>query len=63
VLTLAEVERLMTKWQQSGESMSGAHLRVPDLVILRSGGVDSIVAAVEDLAEELPVIELSEDVL
>jgi hypothetical protein len=61
VLTLAEVERLMAMWQQSAECGQGADLRVPDLAILRSGGVDNVVAAVEDLAAELPVLTLSED--
>jgi hypothetical protein len=61
VLTLAEVDRLMRKWEQSGESHSGAHLRVPDLVVLRRGGLASIVAALNDLADELPIIESTSD--
>jgi ABC-type Fe2+-enterobactin transport system substrate-binding protein len=60
-LTLAEVDRVMKKWEQSGESSSGAYLRVPDLIILRAGGAASIVAAVDDLAHELPIIALEED--
>lgn len=39
----------------------GAHFRVPDLVILREGGVRSVAAAVEDLAQELPAIEADEE--
>jgi hypothetical protein len=57
VLTLAEVDRLMKKWEQSSESRSGAHLRVPDLIVLRAGGVASIIAALDDLADELPITE------
>jgi hypothetical protein len=60
-MTLMEIDRVMQKWEASGESLSGAHLRVPDLVVLRSGGVDSVVAAVVDLAAELPVIVLDSD--
>jgi hypothetical protein len=56
VLTLADVDRVMRKREQSGES--GAYLRVPDLVLLRAGGVASIVAALGDLADELPIVEL-----
>lgn len=61
VLTVAEVDRLMKKWEQSGESLSGAHLRVPDLIVLRAGGVASIIAALDDLADELPIITSQED--
>lgn len=60
VFTLAEVDRLMKKWEQSGESSSGAHLRVPDLIVLRAGGVGNIVTALDDLADEMPIIELDD---
>ncbi len=56
-LTLTEVARAMTKWEQSGESLSGAHQRVPDLIIVREGGVASIVGAVDDVADELPIMD------
>jgi hypothetical protein len=55
-LTVAEISRLMGRWQSSGEEGGGAYLRIPDLIVLRSGGVDSIVSAVRALAEELPVV-------
>lgn len=57
VLSLDEVSRVMDRWSMTGESMSGAHLRVPDLVIVRRGGVEAIAACVNDLAERLPVVE------
>jgi len=61
VLTLAEVGRLLGEWETPSEDISGAHLRVPDLIILRSGGVDSIVAAVVACVGELPVVDPSQD--
>ena len=60
-LTVAEISRLMARWESTGEEGGGAYLRIPDLVVLRSGGVDNIVAAVRALTEELPVV-VSEDV-
>jgi hypothetical protein len=35
VMTLAEVDRLMTAWESSGECLGGAFFRVPDLLIVR----------------------------
>ena len=46
----------MDPWQVSSEEGSGRYLLVPDLIVLRAGGVDEIVPAVEDLADELPVL-------
>jgi hypothetical protein len=56
-LTVAEVDRLLRRWEQTGESRAGA-LRVPDLVVLRTGGIDSIVAAVEEVVRDLPIVEI-----
>ncbi len=60
-LTVAEISRLMAKWQTTGEEGGGAYLRVADLVVLRSGGVDNIVAAVWALADDLPSVTLSDE--
>jgi hypothetical protein len=47
-LTLVEVERILTRWAQSGEALSCLYLCCPDLVLLRSPGLPNITAAVED---------------
>jgi hypothetical protein len=47
-LTLAEVDRILTRWTQSGEALSGLYLVCPDLVLLRSPGLPNITAAVQD---------------
>ena len=47
-LTLAEVDRLLNRWAQSGEALSGLYLCCSDLVLLRSPGLRDITAAVED---------------
>jgi hypothetical protein len=47
-LTLVEVDRILTRWTQSGEALSGLYLVCPDLVLLRSPGLPNITAAVED---------------
>ena len=60
-LTVAEISRLMARWQSTGEASDGSYLRIPDLIVLRSGGVNSIVAAVLALAEELPAIALGDE--
>ena len=57
-LTVAEISRLLTKFQSTGEEGGGAYLRVPDLVILRSGGVDNVVAAVRVYTDELPSVTM-----
>lgn len=61
IMTLAAIDRVMSRWESSGEGGSGSHLRVPDLIVLRSGGIDKIAAAVEDLVDELPPIVLEHD--
>jgi hypothetical protein len=57
-LTLAEVDRAMKKWEHSGECLAGGYFQVPDLIIIRVGGIKNVLAAVEDAADELPAIEL-----
>ena len=57
-MTVNEIDCTIRRWEASREGLSGTHLRIPDLLVLRSGGVDSVVAAVVEIAAELPVIVL-----
>jgi hypothetical protein len=50
--TVAEVGRLMARWDETGESAGGAYFVSIDGVILREPGVESILAAVRDLVAE-----------
>lgn len=38
LLTIAELNRLMARWQQTGEYHGGAYFTCPDLVLLRQPG-------------------------
>lgn len=49
VLTLAEVERLMSAWASSGDCQGGAFFRVPDLIILRDPERESVVRVFSEL--------------
>ena len=62
-VTLAEVDRMLTRWSQSGEALSGLYLCCPDLVLLRSPGLANITAAVEDATARglLPSITIKGD--
>lgn len=48
VLTIAEIQRLMRRYRDSGECLSGAFFRVPDLLILDEPTLGSLVAVIED---------------
>lgn len=49
LLTVAELNRLMARWQQTGEYHGGAYFTCPDLVLLRRPGVESLTLAIQDL--------------
>ena len=49
VLTIAEIQRLMRLYRESGECMGGAYFRVADLLVLDEPSLASLVAVVEDL--------------
>lgn len=49
VLTIAEIQRLMRRYRDTGECMDGAFFRVPDLLILDEPTLDSLVAVIEEL--------------
>ncbi|TDC50152.1 hypothetical protein E1258_26650 [Micromonospora sp. KC207] len=48
-LTLAEIRRLMERWEATGECFSGAYFQCADLVIVGQGGI----AAAADLLRQL----------
>jgi hypothetical protein len=51
-LTLDAIAAIMTRHAESGESRSGAYLRVPDLVIPAKPGLASMMLAVADLIDQ-----------
>lgn len=50
-LTLAEVGRVMSRHEASGESLGGRYFACVDLVIVREPGVQGMADAIADLAE------------
>lgn len=48
VLTVAEVQRLMLLYRDTGECLGGAFFRVPDLLILNEPTLGSLVAIIEE---------------
>lgn len=52
VFTLAEVERLMRRWRDTGEALGGRYFGCPDGLIVRDAGVEAIVDVVEHLVAE-----------
>jgi len=50
-ITLAELSRLMNRWHETGEHLSGAYFICPDLVLLRDPGVGAILTAVRHLVD------------
>ncbi|WP_151011216.1 hypothetical protein [Micromonospora aurantiaca (nom. illeg.)] len=43
LLTLAEIRRIMERWQRTGEGLSGAFFQCADLVIVDRGGIGAAV--------------------
>lgn len=52
VLTLDAIRRVMDHHAQTGESLGGRHLLVPDLLIIRTPGVPEIIDVVRDLVRD-----------
>lgn len=52
VMTLDVIRRIMDHQASSGESLNGRYLLIPDLLILRRGGVEEIVDVVRDLVRD-----------
>ncbi|MFE3526317.1 hypothetical protein ACFXOD_32805 [Streptomyces sp. NPDC059161] len=51
LMTLRQVREVMTRWTITGESLNGHYFQSRDLVILREGGLDSMVNALADIFE------------
>ena len=47
LMTLLEIERVMTHWAESGENLGGAYFQCPDLLIVPTGGVPGMIRALE----------------
>ena len=58
ILTLNQIDTIMRRWEQTGECLAGAYLRVPDLVIVRKPGVSSMTRALKDLLSAGQVADL-----
>jgi hypothetical protein len=49
-VTVAQISRLMERWQKTGECLGGRYFAVrPDLVIIRDPGVDEMLAVATEL--------------
>jgi hypothetical protein len=42
-ISLMEIGRIMERWEITGEHLAGAYLRVPDLIVVKRGGLDNMV--------------------
>lgn len=51
VMTLEAIRRNMDHQAGNGESLNGRYFVIPDLLIVRSPGVDEIIDAVRDLVQ------------
>jgi hypothetical protein len=49
LLTYREIGRIMSRWRDSGEYISGAYLRIPDLIVTSEAGLAPMVIALEDI--------------
>ena len=58
-LTLRELDVLMERWKESGESHAGAYLRVPDLIVIREPGLAAMVAVLEGMVRDKQIYQLS----
>lgn len=48
-MTLGVVSKIMDRWRDTGECLSGRYFWCSDLVIIREPGFDSMIAAVQDM--------------
>ncbi|MEX3105782.1 hypothetical protein DF268_14965 [Streptomyces sp. V2] len=49
VMTQGRIQKILDRWRDTGECLSGAYLWAEGLVVVREPGVESMVRAVEDL--------------
>ncbi|MDX3105601.1 hypothetical protein [Nonomuraea angiospora] len=48
-MTLGVVSKIMDRWRDTGECLSGRYFWCSDLVVIREPGFDSMIAAVQDV--------------
>lgn len=51
-LTLAEIDRIMKRWQVTGECDGGAYFQVSDLIVVRDPGIPAMVKALDHAIAE-----------
>jgi hypothetical protein len=51
-MTPRKIAEVMERWSTTGECADGLYCRVPDLVIVREGGLDAMTRALVDLFGE-----------
>ena len=49
VFTLSEVQRLLLRWQETGEALIGKYFAVWDGLIVRDAGIDAMVNVIDHL--------------
>ncbi|WP_344344579.1 hypothetical protein [Kitasatospora putterlickiae] len=52
MFTLAEVERIMTRWSRTGEALGGRYFRCSDGLVVRDPGIDSMTHALAGLLDD-----------
>jgi hypothetical protein len=48
-MTLSAIERVMDRWQETGEGLSGRYFYCSDLIIIRRPGLHAMADAIRDL--------------
>ncbi|MFI7021016.1 hypothetical protein [Streptomyces sp. NPDC050164] len=51
-MTPRKIAEVMDRWSTTGECADGLYLQIPDLVIVREGGLDAMTRALVDLFSE-----------
>lgn len=65
-ISLAEIGRIMERWAMTGEYLGGSYLRVPDLIVIKQGGIEKMVEVLKsilahgDLAAAMVRIDIEE---
>lgn len=48
-LSVAEIDRIMKRWQATGECLGGTYFHCPDLIVISRGGIETMAAALRDV--------------
>lgn len=65
-ISLAEIGRIMERWETTGEYLGGSYLRIPDLIVVKHGGLEKMVEilrsilAYGDLATAMVRVDIEE---